>query len=556
MKADKTVWEEQGLMSSVTRIPEWQALREHAETLGQRHLRELFAEDAARADRLSAEAAGLYFDYSKQRVNEKTVRLLMALARARGLPEHRDALFAGERVNVTEHRPALHVALRAPKEECIRVDGHNVVPDVHAMLERMSAFSRRIRSGEWTGYTGRPIRNVVNIGIGGSGVGPMTTYEALRDYAQSDLTLRFVSNADGTDFSDSTRDLELEETLFIVCSNSFATQETLTNAHAARRWCLDVFGDEEAVSHHFVAVSSHAQRVRDFGIDPDNSFGIWEWVGGRYSIGSAVGLSTMVAIGPENFRAMLDGFRAMDEHFRSAPLENNLPALLGMLGIWNNNFLGTEGVAVLPYADRLSRFPAYIQQLSMESNGKRVTQEGEPVDVSTSAVHWGMVGTDAQHSFMQMVHQGTRTISCDFIGFCEPLSPLHDQHDLLMANLFAQSETLAFGKTAWELRAAGEKEELIPAKTLPGNRPNTTILADRLEPRSLGALIALYEHSVFVRGTVWNINPFDQWGVETGKKLANQFVDAFGRGEAPESGHDGSTLNLIQRYQRIRGEAV
>jgi glucose-6-phosphate isomerase len=536
----------------LTERPQWRALAEHRGEIEHRHLRELFAADPSRGERLVAEAAGLYLDYSKNRISDETLRLLRSLAEACRLSERIDAMFRGDKINATEKRAVLHVALRAPPGERILVDGRDVVPDVHAVLDRMSAFSDRVRSGEWTGHSGRRIRNVVNIGIGGSDLGPVMAYEALRHYSQRDMTFRFVSNVDGTDFSESVHDLEPGETLFIICSKTFTTLETLTNARAARAWCLRGLGDEKAVARHFVAVSTNADEVAGFGIDLDNMFGFWDWVGGRYSMDSAIGLSTMLAIGAENFRAMLSGFRAMDEHFRSAPPERNLPLVLGLLAIWNNNFLDTPTVAVLPYEQYLKRFPAYLQQLTMESNGKHVTIDGERVDYQTSPIYWGEPGTNGQHSFFQLLHQGTRLIACDFIGFCQALNPVGDQHDLLMANLFAQSEALAFGKTADEVRAEGTPDELVPHRTFEGNRPSNTILAERLTPRTLGALVALYEHSVFVQGSIWNIDSFDQWGVELGKALAKRTAAEISSTREPVLAHDSSTNTLIRRYRKLR----
>jgi glucose-6-phosphate isomerase len=532
--------------------PQWQALQQHAQLAGSQHLRELFATDAVRGERFVAEAAGLYLDYSKQRVTDETLALLFDLADACGLQANIAAMFRGEHVNSTERRPALHIALRAPVGETIKVDGVDVVSEVRAVLDRMASFAERVRSGEWTGFTGKRIRNVINIGIGGSDLGPVMAYEALRHYGQRDLTLRFVSNVDGTDFVEATRDLDATETLFIVCSKTFTTLETLTNAQTARSWCLRQLGDEAAVARHFVAVSTNAEGVRAFGIDPDNMFGFWDWVGGRYSMDSAIGLSTMIAIGPENFRDMLAGFHAMDMHFREAPLQRNLPVLMGLLAVWNNNFLDAATVAVLPYAQYLKRFPAYLQQLTMESNGKHVTVDGAPVDCNTGPIYWGEPGTNGQHSFYQLIHQGTRLVPCDFIGFCQPLNPLVEQHDLLMANLFAQGEALAFGKTAAAVRNDGVPEVEIAHRTFDGNRPSNTILALRLTPHSLGALVALYEHSVFVQATIWNIDPFDQWGVELGKTLARRTAAEIASSEEPPLDHDSSTNALIRRYRAQR----
>ncbi len=536
----------------LTERPQWQALAQHRAQIEHRHLRELFAADPSRGERLVAEAAGLYLDYSKNRITDETLRLLLELAEACRLRERIDAMFRGDKINATEQRAALHVALRAPLSERILVDGKDVVPDVHAVLDRMAAFAASVRSGEWTGHSGRRIRNVINIGIGGSDLGPVMAYEALRHYSQRDMTFRFVSNVDGTDFSEGVRDLEPGETLFVVCSKTFTTLETLTNARAARAWCLRGLGDEKAVARHFVAVSTNAEEVAGFGIDVANMFGFWDWVGGRYSMDSAVGLSTMLAIGADNFREMLSGFRAMDGHFRSAPPEHNLPLLLGLLAIWNTDFLDAPTVAVLPYDQYLKRFPAYLQQLTMESNGKRVTLDGERVDYQTGPIYWGEPGTNGQHSFFQLMHQGTRPIACDFIGFCQTLNPVGDQHDLLMANLFAQSEALAFGKTADEAKAEGIPDKLVPHRTFEGNRPSNTVLAERLTPRTLGALVALYEHSVFVQGSIWNIDSFDQWGVELGKALAKRTAAEISSTSEPVLSHDSSTNALIRRYRGLR----
>ncbi|KRE86120.1 glucose-6-phosphate isomerase [Rhodanobacter sp. Soil772] len=537
---------------ALTTRPQWQALQQHVTTLGQQHLRELFAADPRRGERFVVEDVGLYLDYSKQRVDADTLRLLRELAEACGLPQRIESMFRGDKINTTENRAVLHVALRAPAGEKILVDGHDVVADVHEVLDRMAAFSDKVRSGAWLGHGGRRIRNVISIGIGGSDLGPVMAYEALRDYSRRDMTFRFVSNVDGTDFAEAVRELDAAETLFIVCSKTFTTLETLANAHAARAWCLAALGDESAVAKHFVAVSTNADEVAKFGIDTANMFGFWDWVGGRYSMDSAIGLSTMLAIGPEHFRAMLAGFHAMDEHFRHAPLERNLPALMGLLGIWNSNFLDAATVAVLPYEQYLKRFPAYLQQLTMESNGKRVTLDGSAVDYATGPIYWGEPGTNGQHSFYQLIHQGTRLVPCDFIGFGQPLNPLGDQHDLLMANLIAQGEALAFGKTAEEVRAAGTDAALAPHRTFPGNRPSTTILAQRLTPRVLGSLIALYEHSVFVQGAIWGIDSFDQWGVELGKQLAKTTIAELTAPSEPALAHDSSTNALIRRYRQLR----
>jgi glucose-6-phosphate isomerase len=532
--------------------PAWRALLEHHKKTATLHLRDLFASDAGRGERLTLEAAGLYLDYSKNRITDETIALLVRLANECGLRERIAAMFSGERINVTEDRAVLHVALRAPPGERMLLDGADVVPEVQAVLARMTAFCDDVRSGGWRGHSGRPIRNVINIGIGGSDLGPVMAYEALRHYSRRDMTFRFVSNVDGTDFAEATRDLDPEETLFIVCSKTFTTLETLTNAHTAREWVLRKLGDERAIRRHFVAVSTNAAEVAKFGIDPQNMFGFWDWVGGRYSMDSAVGLSTMLAIGPQGFRAMLAGFHAMDEHFRSAPFERNLPALMGLLAVWYNDFFGAQTAAVFPYDQYLKRFPAYLQQLTMESNGKHVTLAGAPVGVQTGPIYWGEPGTNGQHSFYQLIHQGTRLIPCDFIGFCQSLNPLGQHHDLLLANLFAQTEALAFGKTAAEVAAAGTQAALVPHRTFEGNRPTNTLLAERLTPHTLGLLVALYEHSVFTQGVIWNIDSFDQWGVELGKVLANRIVPELTGATDPKLGHDSSTNTLIRRYRRLR----
>jgi glucose-6-phosphate isomerase len=531
-------------------LPEWRALAAHADALRPRHLRELFADDPERGERMTAEAAGLYLDYSKHRTTDETMRLLVALAEARGLRERTEAMFSGERINVTENRAVLHVALRAPRSASIVVDGEDVVAQVHAVLDRMAAFCDAVRSGEWRGHTGRPIRAVVNIGIGGSDLGPVMAHRALRSYAEREREFRFVSNVDATDLVEATRDLDPAETLFIVASKTFTTLETMTNAASAREWLLAALGgDEAAVARHFVAVSTNAEEVAAFGIDPANMFGFWDWVGGRYSMDSAIGLSTMLAVGPEGFRRMLAGFHAMDEHFRTAPLERNLPAIMGLLAVWYADFFGAQTAAVLPYDQYLERFPAYLQQLTMESNGKSVALDGSRVDYDTGAVYWGEPGTNGQHSFYQLIHQGTRLIPADFIGFVRPLNPLGRHHDLLMANVFAQTEALAFGKTADEVRAEGVPDELVPHRVFPGNRPTSTILAERLTPETLGALVALYEHSVFVQGTIWGVNSFDQWGVELGKVLARRIAAELDPAAAPDLAHDSSTNALIRRYR-------
>ena len=540
-------------LSPLTRDPAWAALQAHAESLAGVHLRELFLKDPGRGERLTAEGAGLFLDYSKQRVTEETVRLLVALAEARGLPARREAMFAGEKINATEGRAVLHVALRAPRGTRILVDGKDVVPEVHAVLDRMADFAGRVRSGAWKGFTGKRIRKVVNVGIGGSDLGPVMAYEALRSYTQRDLTFRYVSNVDGTDVAEATRDLDPAETLVIVSSKTFTTQETMTNAATARDWLLGTLKDPAAVAKHFVAVSTNEAEVRKFGIDPANMFGFWDWGGGRYSMDSAIGLSTMIAVGPDGFRELLSGFHAMDEHFRTAPLARNLPVLMGLVGLWNTDFLGAASVAVLPYDQYLKRFPAYLQQLTMESNGKRVTLSGAAIeDYATGAIYWGEPGTNGQHSFYQLLHQGTHLVPCDFIGFCRTLNPVGRHHDLLMANLFAQGEALAFGKTADEVRAEGTPEWLVPHRTFPGDRPSSTILADRLTPAVLGSLVALYEHAVFTQGVIWDVNPYDQWGVELGKVLANRIVKELEARDEPQLAHDSSTSGLIRRYRARR----
>jgi len=541
----------------LTLRPQWQALHQHFRQIGTQHLRELFAADPQRGEQLTAEGVGLYLDYSKQRVNAETLRLLCELAEACELPQRTLAMFRGEKINTTENRAVLHVALRAPAGESILVDGHDVVPDVHAVLDRMATFADQVRSGNWRGHSGKRIRNVISIGIGGSDLGPVMACEALRDYSARGMTFRFVSNVDGTDFVEATRDLDAAETLFIVCSKTFTTLETLSNAQAARAWCIDALGDEKAIAKHFVAVSTNADDVAKFGIDTAHMFGFWDWVGGRYSMESAIGLSTMLAIGPARFREMLAGFHAMDEHFRHTPYERNLPVLMGLLGIWNSNFLDAATVAVLPYEQYLKRFPAYLQQLTMESNGKSVTLDGNAVDYATGPIYWGEPGTNGQHSFYQLIHQGTRIVPCDFIGFGQSLNPLPvhgggDQHDLLMANLIAQGEALAFGKSAEQVRAEGTPEALVPHRTFGGNRPSSTILAARLTPHALGTLIALYEHSVFVQGVIWGIDSFDQWGVELGKQLAKTTIAELTVKDEPTLAHDSSTNRLIRRYRELR----
>jgi len=536
----------------LTERPAWQALTAHYEAIKDVHLRTLFAEDANRGERLTAEAVGLYFDYSKHRVTDETIRLLLGLAEECRLQDRIAAMFGGEKINNTEDRAVLHVALRAPRDASITVDGQNVVPEVHTVLDQMSNFADRVRSGAWLGHTGRRIRNVINIGIGGSDLGPVMAYEALRAYSDRDMTFRFVSNVDGTDFVEATRDLDPAETLFIVSSKTFTTMETMANARAARAWAMAGLHDEQAVAKHFVAVSTNAKEVAKFGIDTANMFPFWDWVGGRYSMDSAIGLSTMIAVGPENFRAMLAGFHAMDEHFRTTPLERNLPVLMGLLTVWYNNFFGAQTVAVLPYDQYLKRFPAYLQQLTMESNGKSVTRGGRRVTYQTGPIFWGEPGTNGQHSFYQLIHQGTKLIPCDFIGFSRTLNPLDDQHDMLMANMFAQTEALAFGKTAEEVRAEGTAQDLVAARTFEGNHPTTTILAERLTPELLGSLIALYEHSVFTQGVIWDIDSFDQWGVELGKVLAQRIIPELSSASEPDLKHDSSTNTLIRRYRGQR----
>jgi glucose-6-phosphate isomerase len=532
--------------------PAWAELERHHAEIAGRHLRDLFAGDPKRGERLVAEGAGLYLDYSKNRITDDTIDLLVRLAEESGLAERREAMFRGDHINVSEDRAVLHVALRMPRDRSLIVDGTDVVKDVHEVLDRMSAFADRLRGGEWRGHTGERIRNVINIGIGGSDLGPVMAYEALRDYSEREMTFRFVSNVDGTDFVEATRDLSPAETLFIVSSKTFTTLETMTNAHTAREWTLNALGDDAAVAKHFVAVSTNAERVSEFGIDTDNMFGFWDWVGGRYSMDSAIGLSTMIAIGPERFSEMLAGFHAVDEHFRQAPVERNLPALLGLLAVWYGSFFGAQTVAVLPYDQYLKRFPAYLQQLTMESNGKHVTLDGARVDYDTGAIYWGEPGTNGQHSFYQLIHQGTRLVPCDFIGFNQALNPLGEHHDLLMANVFAQPQALAFGKTPAEVREEGTPQELVPHRVMEGNRPSNTILADRLTPKALGSLVALYEHSVFTQGTVWGIDSFDQWGVELGKVLARKIVPQLESADEPELDHDSSTNALIRRYRAAR----
>ncbi|HLN33516.1 MAG TPA: glucose-6-phosphate isomerase [Gemmataceae bacterium] len=540
-------------IAPLTKRAAWKTLEIHYQKFRDLHLRDLFAGDARRGERFTVEAAGIYLDYSKNRITDETLKLLLQLAEESGLRARIDAMFRGEKINVTEKRAVLHVALRAPRSESIVVDGQNVVPEVHAVLDKMAAFSDRVRCGAWKGHTGKRMRNVVNIGIGGSDLGPVMAYEALSYYSQRDMTFRFVSNIDGTDIAEATRDLDPAETLFIISSKTFTTLETLTNAHSARAWCLKgLGGDEKAVAKHFVAVSTNADEVARFGIDTANMFEFWDWVGGRYSYDSAIGLSLMIAIGPENFRAMLSGFHAVDEHFRTAPFERNLPVLLGLLGIWYNNFFGAQTVAILPYDHYLGRFSSYLQQLDMESDGKHVDLEGMKVDYQTGPIVWGTPGTNGQHAYYQLIHQGTKLIPCDFIGFCQTLNPLPPHHDLLMANFFAQTEALAFGKTAAEVKADGVPDFQVPHRTFEGNRPTNTILLDRLTPEALGKLVALYEHKVFVQGTVWHINSFDQWGVELGKVLAKRIIPELqGKGDS-QLKHDSSTNTLIRRYRKSK----
>jgi len=543
-------------MTEANKHQSWQALDSHYKEVSKLHLRELFKEDPERGERMAVEAVGLYFDYSKNRVTDETLELLFRLAEEAGLRSRIDAMFRGDAINVTENRAVLHTALRDPRNASILVDGKNVVPDVHAVLDKMAQFSDNVRNGDWTGHTGKRIRNVVNIGIGGSDLGPVMAYEALRAYSDRSIKFRFVSNVDGTDFAEAVRDLDPAETLFIISSKTFTTLETMTNARTARAWSIAGLGNEEAsVAKHFVAVSTNAKEVTKFGIDTANMFGFWDWVGGRYSMESAIGLSTMIAIGPDNFRAMLDGFHQMDEHFRTTPFERNLPVLMGLLGIWYDNFFGSQTVAVLPYEQYLKRFPAYLQQLTMESNGKHVTLDGTEVTYQTAPVYWGEPGTNGQHSFYQLIHQGTKLIPCDFIGFDKSLNPLGRHHDILLANMFAQAEALAFGKTPEQVKAEGIPDWLVPHRVFEGNRPSNTILADKLTPATLGKLVALYEHSVFTQGVIWNIDSFDQWGVELGKVLAQRIIPELESDTEPNLNHDSSTNHLIRRYRRMR-EAI
>jgi glucose-6-phosphate isomerase len=540
-------------MPSLIETQVWQALKAHYEETKGAHLRQLFADDPARAERFTAEGVGLHLDYSKNRITAKTIQLLLQLARERGVEARRDAMSRGDKINLTEKRAVLHMALRAPKGASIVVDGENVVPLVHAVLDKMTEFANRVRSGAWLGHTGRRIKNIINIGIGGSDLGPVMACEALKHYSERALTFRFVSNIDGTDFAEAVRDLDPAETLFIVSSKTFTTLETMTNAHTARSWSLaGLGGDENSVAKHFVAVSTNAREVAKFGIDTANMFEFWDWVGGRYSMDSAIGLSTMLAIGPENFRALLDGFHQMDEHFRNAPFESNLPVLMGLLAVWYNNFFGAQTIAVLPYEQYLKRFPAYLQQLTMESNGKHITLEGTEVAYQTGPIYWGEPGTNGQHSFYQLIHQGTKLIPCDFIAFGQPLNPLGRHHDILLANVFAQAEALAFGKTPEQVKAEGTPDWLVPHRVFQGNRPSNTILAERLTPATLGKLVALYEHSVFTQGAIWNINSFDQWGVELGKALAQRIIPELESPEEPKLSHDSSTNTMIRRYRKLK----
>ena len=531
--------------------PAWNALEVHCQQIQRTQLKQLFADDPTRGERFTAETGGIFLDYSKNRITDETLKLLIQLAEESGLRARIDAMFKGEKINITENRAVLHVALRAPKSESILVDGEDVVPVVHAVLDKMAAFADRVRSGAWKGHTGKRIRNIINIGIGGSDLGPVMAYEALKYYSQRDITFRFVSNVDGSDFAEAVRDLNAEETLFLIASKTFTTLETMTNAHSAREWTLAGLGsDEKAVAKHFVAISTNAKEVTKFGIDTANMFEFWDWVGGRYSMDSAIGLSTMLAIGPDNFRAMLDGFHQMDEHFRTAPFANNLPVLMGLLTIWYTDFFDAQTMAVLPYEQYLKRFPAYLQQLTMESNGKHVTLDGVRVTTETGPIYWGEPGTNGQHSFYQLIHQGTRLIPCDFIGFYKTLNPLGRHHDMLMANVFAQAEALAFGKTAEQVKAEGTPDWLVPHRVFEGNRPSNVILADQLTPEVLGKLIALYEHSVFTQGTIWSIDSFDQWGVELGKVLAQKIIGELESAAEPALSHDTSTTNLIQKYRK------
>jgi glucose-6-phosphate isomerase len=540
------------ITAPLTQLSAWKALEAHSKIIGSQSLRDLFAKDPGRGTRLTAEAEGVYLDYSKHQITDETLKLLLQLAEQSGLRDRIDAMFSGEKINITEDRAVLHVALRAPRDEVIKTDGKNVVPEVHEVLDRMAAFSDRIRSGAWKGHTGKTIKNIINFGIGGSDLGPVMAYEALRHYSRRDMTFRFVSNVDGTDFVEATRDLNPEETLFIISSKTFTTLETMTNAQTARQWSLAKLGDEKAVAKHFVAVSTNAQEVKKFGIDTANMFGFWDWVGGRYSMDSAIGLSTMLAVGPDNFHKMLAGFHAIDEHFRTTPFEKNLPVLMGLLTVWYTDFFDAQTVAVLPYDHYLKRFPAYLQQLTMESNGKHVTLSGHRVNYDTGPIFWGEPGTNGQHSFYQLIHQGTRLIPSDFIGFSKTLNPLGNHHDLLMANVFAQTEALAFGKTAEQVKAEGTPDWLVPHRVFEGNRPSNTILLEELTPEALGKLVALYEHSVFTQGTIWQIDSFDQWGVELGKVLAKKIIEELAAKDFVPGKHDSSTNALIARYRKQR----
>jgi len=540
-------------VQAAAKSPAWNALAAHYKMVSNLHMRQLFADDPKRGERLAVEAAGLYLDYSKNRVTDETLKLLLQLAEESSLGAKRDAMFRGEKINITEKRAVLHVALRAPRGASILVDGKNVVPDVHATLDKMADFSNRVRSGAWKGHTGKRIRTVVNIGIGGSDLGPVMAYEALKHYTQRNMDFRFVSNIDGTDFAEAVQGLDPSETMFIVSSKTFTTLETMTNAHSARAWLLaGLGGDEKSIAKHFVAVSTNATEVTRFGIDTANMFEFWDWVGGRYSMDSAIGLSNMVALGPDNFRAMLDGFHKMDEHFRTTPLDRNLPVLMGLLAVWYNDFFGAQTVAVLPYEQYLKRFPAYLQQLTMESNGKHVTLDGEPVSCDTGPIYWGEPGTNGQHSFYQLIHQGTRLIPCDFIAFGKPINQIGRHHDILLANVFAQAEALAFGKTAEQVKAEGTPDWLVPHRVFEGNRPSNTILVEKLTPETLGKLVALYEHAVFTQGVIWNIDSFDQWGVELGKVLAQRIIPELEKDPAPELNHDSSTNHLIRRYRKLK----
>jgi len=544
------------IVAPLSKRAAWMALKDHHREIEGVHLRQLFAEDPKRGERLAAEAVGIYFDYSKNRITDETLKLLLRLAEQSGLRERIDAMFSGEKINVSEGRAVLHVALRAPRNASISVDGRNVVPEVHAVLDKMAEFANRLRGGDWKGYTGKRIRNVINVGIGGSDLGPVMAYEALKHYSERNMTFRFVSNVDGTDFAEAVQDLNAEETLFIISSKTFTTLETMTNAHTARDWLLaGLRGEEKAIAKHCVAVSTNAEEVKKFGIDTANMFGFWDWVGGRYSMDSAIGLSTMIAVGADNFRAMLDGFHQMDEHFRTTPFERNLPVLMGLLSVWYNDFFGAQTVAVLPYEQYLKRFPAYLQQLTMESNGKHVTLEGARVDYDTGPIYWGEPGTNGQHSFYQLIHQGTRLIPCDFLGFGHSLNPLGRHHDILLANVFAQTEALAFGKTSEEVKAEATPDWLVAHRLFEGNRPSNTLLLDRLTPGALGKLVALYEHSVFTQGAIWQIDCFDQWGVELGKVLAQRIIPQLESATESKLEHDSSTNNLIRRYRKLKETA-